>query len=442
MSIIYNTLNRLELEDKALTDNLDKAGIPHPVRKSMSFSVKALAMLMMLIFAGTGVLIWQWGDQFTSYSGLTLANTSSKQGLAGESNHELSPLATGEQIQPDAQLTAQSGDTRIAKDQSAVFSTPAPPQAVPEIVDVPTKKFKVVLAAMGKQQQVSPVVSSDDGDQVRGREKPGPQPSTVTAEKQVPTEPVQVIQGRRTVVKVDQFAESHDSKTIEVVSDTGKRSVTEKESPHKKQPGETNVAAVNVVSGMIKSSAARYNISTAASRKHEMTEVDLPDNEIQPGRVDKVVEEARVALSKGSYQQALVALQVLSSAPEDRVDYWLIKGSTHMGLGQLDPAEKAFAAAQLLAPGNAQLAVQRAVLKQEKNDHAGALEILKDAVISHPDVPEVFLNQGYSQQALGSLAEARHSFRIFLRMTEGRSLYREQRRVVSEWLAQFSFVSS
>jgi tetratricopeptide (TPR) repeat protein len=124
--------------------------------------------------------------------------------------------------------------------------------------------------------------------------------------------------------------------------------------------------------------------------------------------------------------------------PERRADYWLVKGSAHLGLGQLDLAEKAFAAAQPLAPDNAQIAVQRAIIQQENGDHASALQILEDAATRHPDVPEIFLNQGYSQQALGAVRDARRSFRIFLKISEGRSLYGEQRKAVKQWLAQFS----
>ena len=115
-----------------------------------------------------------------------------------------------------------------------------------------------------------------------------------------------------------------------------------------------------------------------------------------------------------------------------------MKGSAHLGLGELEAAEEAFALAQPLAPHNTHIALQRAVLKQEKGDHAGALRILDDAANNHLNVPEVFLNRGYSQQELGALREARHSFRIFLRLTEGRSLYDEQRQAVNEWLAQFN----
>ena len=154
--------------------------------------------------------------------------------------------------------------------------------------------------------------------------------------------------------------------------------------------------------------------------------------------IDEIMEEARLSLSRGRYHQALSVLAVLQPLPENRADYWVIKGSAHLGLGQLDEADKSFSSAQTLAPDNAQIAVQQAIIRQEQGDHLGALEILNGAANSHPDVPEIYLNQGYSQLALGADLQSRRSFRTFLAMTENRTLYQQQRMAVKQWLAQFS----
>jgi len=173
------------------------------------------------------------------------------------------------------------------------------------------------------------------------------------------------------------------------------------------------------------------------------TEPEAPQQMAAPAEtpaadIDDAVEQARYALSSGRYQRALSALAVLESVPGNRADFWLVKGSAHLGSGQLDLAGEAFEAAQELAPDNAQIAVQLAILNQEKGDHDSALRILQAAAIRHPDVPEIFLNRGYSQQALGAVQEAKRSFREFLQMTEDRSLYLQQRLAVKRWLAQFA----
>ena len=157
-------------------------------------------------------------------------------------------------------------------------------------------------------------------------------------------------------------------------------------------------------------------------------------NTVRQAGIEEVIEGARLALSRGQYQQALQSLERLQPIPDNRPDFWLIKGSAHLGNGQLDLAEVAFTSAQLLAPDNVQIALQQAILKQEKGDHAGALHILKALADRHPDVPEIFLNQGHSLYALGAEREARRSFRVFLRLTEGRSLYMQQRKAIKEWL--------
>ncbi len=157
---------------------------------------------------------------------------------------------------------------------------------------------------------------------------------------------------------------------------------------------------------------------------------------VQTSATDAAIEQARLALASGGYPRALAALAALDPIPENRADFWLVKGSAHLGLGQLEQAELAFASARTLMPDNAQIAVQQAILRQEQGDHPGALRILEAVAQRHPDVPEIFLNQGYSQQALGAVTEAKRSFRVFLRLTDGRALYMQQREAVRAWLAQ------
>lgn len=165
---------------------------------------------------------------------------------------------------------------------------------------------------------------------------------------------------------------------------------------------------------------------------------DLP-GPAQVDEMEELIDRARVALSRGYYTQALSILDSLDT-DSNRADFWLVKGSAHLGLAELEDAEAAFAAAQHLAPDNVHLAVQRAVVKQEQGDHVGALEILAAAEKDNPDVPEIYLNKGYSYYALGAVREAKRSFRVFLRLTENRSLYAGQRGAVESWLQQVAAI--
>ena len=151
-------------------------------------------------------------------------------------------------------------------------------------------------------------------------------------------------------------------------------------------------------------------------------------------RIGPVIDRARVALSRGHYGLALSTLAELTEAPEERSEYWFIKGSAHLGLGQLEPAEFALSAARSLAPQSAQVVVQLSILHQEKEQHALAVEMLRDAASLHPGVPEIYLNLGYSQLALGADSEARVSFRIFLELTKDSAFYTAQRVAIAQWL--------
>lgn len=153
-------------------------------------------------------------------------------------------------------------------------------------------------------------------------------------------------------------------------------------------------------------------------------------------RIGPVIERARLALSRGSYGLALATLAELEDAPEDRSEFWFIKGSAHLGLGQLAIAEDALSAARALAPMSAQVVVQLSILHQEKGEHARAVAMLEEAAIHHAQVPEIYLNLGYSQLALGDEGRARKSFRTFLELTSDSAIYAQQRVALANWLSQ------
>jgi len=219
----------------------------------------------------------------------------------------------------------------------------------------------------------------------------------------------------------------------DMVAATGEQRTALKEDSPELDPIEEPLVAADVRVDSVSPQVAQP--PTAPAEPDERRQISSWDT-AQPDRVEEVIEQARLALSRGRYQQAVSALESLEPVPEKRADFWLVKGSAHLGIGQLDLADMALTYAQALAPDKAQIAVQQAIVKQEKDDHASALQILTGAAIRHPNVPEIFLNLGYSQQALGAVRKAKRSFRTFLNLTENRSLYVQQRILVKEWLAQ------
>ena len=158
----------------------------------------------------------------------------------------------------------------------------------------------------------------------------------------------------------------------------------------------------------------------------------------QPDRIDVAVDEARNALSRGNYSHALAVLESVPEVSERRADYWLVKGSAHLALGMLEAAESSLVKAGSVAPDNPQVAVQLAIVKQEQNDHPAALRILAEAATKNAHVPEIFLNMGYSQIAVGAQPDAQRSFRTFMKLTRDRSRYQQQREALERWLQQAS----
>jgi Flp pilus assembly protein TadD len=168
----------------------------------------------------------------------------------------------------------------------------------------------------------------------------------------------------------------------------------------------------------------------------EFSGTPLLSSSEQPDLIDTAVDEARQALAHGNYSQALAALESDADVPEYRADYWLVKGSAYLALGMLESAERCLNKAGSAAPGNPQVAVQLAIVIQERDDHAAALQILAEAAAENAHVPEIFLNMGYSQLAIGAESEAQRSFRTFMKLTRDRSRYRQQREALERWLQQ------
>jgi Flp pilus assembly protein TadD len=67
---------------------------------------------------------------------------------------------------------------------------------------------------------------------------------------------------------------------------------------------------------------------------------------------------------------------------------------------------------------------------QERGDHAAAVRLLGEARELAPKSPQIYLNLGYSNDALNLTAEAERNYRHFLSMTEGDNSYAEQRKHV------------
>lgn len=403
MSIIYETLNRLEMESAGQADRSGRDGVKRLAGKRMRSPARGWATLTLLVLTGSGLALWHPNSPLSGFNQLPSANALGESVASEKTDHDLSSVPAGGQVSSQIQPAMPKNETAATKDQSAA---PLVQSSVEETVEIDAKPAKADKSPLGSQSHEETLELASSG----------PSKVEVAAAK---------------------------SNAAPAVSDklparVNKASLQTQASVPTAAVAGTKVSMVNALSAKPKPKPK----SAVPHKQPAKTQVASVGDAAEPNTVDRVIEQAGYALSRGRYQQALVALEKLSPIPERRVDYWLIKGNAYLRTGQLDSAEKALASAQALAPMNAQIAVQRAILQQEKGDHVTALQLLKDAGERNPNVPEIFLNQGYSEQALGAVQDARRSFRVFLRITEGRSLYTGQRKLVNEWLAQFPSTSN
>lgn len=142
----------------------------------------------------------------------------------------------------------------------------------------------------------------------------------------------------------------------------------------------------------------------------------------------------REQLRADAYADAAKSAQELARDFPERWEPWFWLGSAQLAQGHMDAADTALERAGKLNPKVAQIWVQRAVVAQERGDHASAINLLTQARDLSPKSPQIYLNLGYSNDALGQPAEAEKNYLRFLSLTEGDESYLLQRKPVIERL--------
>ena len=186
-------------------------------------------------------------------------------------------------------------------------------------------------------------------------------------------------------------------------------------------------------------SAPRPTVKPEKAEKAETTGKTEPVEPAAAGDVrmwESRAETIRERLKAGAYEDVSKYAQALSRDFPDRWEPWFWYGTAQLVLGQVGEAEIALDRATRANPRISQVWVQRAIAAQERNDHAAAVRFLGEARILAPKSPEIYLNLGYSYEALGMPADAEKYFRNFLALTEGNSVYEAQRKRIAEKLGQ------
>ena len=128
-------------------------------------------------------------------------------------------------------------------------------------------------------------------------------------------------------------------------------------------------------------------------------------------------------LKAGNYTEVEKNARQLTAAYSQRWEGWFWLGTALLGQGQMDGAEMALERAIRQNATIAEVWVQRAIVAQERGNHALALEQLNQSKMLAPNNPQVYLNMGFSFDALKQSRLAGESYQYFLRLTKGNPAY-------------------
>ncbi|MCP5005637.1 MAG: tetratricopeptide repeat protein [Planctomycetes bacterium] len=148
-----------------------------------------------------------------------------------------------------------------------------------------------------------------------------------------------------------------------------------------------------------------------------------PSSLLEEYVVGKHLRRARHLINIGSYAEAIDILKPIIDRQEEMWDAYLLMGAAHLGTGELDYAET-YLEMGLAIDGNVpQLWLQCAIVEQQRGEHEVALRILNETEKLSPNIPEVQLNIGYSNDAIGNQKLAVQAYNSFLQLTEGNPDY-------------------
>lgn len=183
----------------------------------------------------------------------------------------------------------------------------------------------------------------------------------------------------------------------------------------REEPGSPSMA-------LEKQPAVAFNDAAASATANEMNGWESRSREIR----DRV--------KAGAYAGIGWSAKALARDFPGRWEAWFWLGTAELAQGHTAEAETALENAGAINPGAADIWVQRAVVAQERGNHAEAIRLLSKARELSPNSPQIYLNLGYSSDALGQADKAAESYRRFLALTAGNSTYLAQRKPVIQRL--------
>ncbi len=150
--------------------------------------------------------------------------------------------------------------------------------------------------------------------------------------------------------------------------------------------------------------------------------------------VEKQLDRAKYLINIGSYAEAIDILKPIVDSSAETWNAYLLMGAAYLGMGELYHAESYLDMGLAVNGKNPQLWLQRAIVEQQKGNHKSALQILDETQKLAPDLPEVYLNIGYSNDAIGRKQSSAKAYNTFIKLTEGNTAYMIVRHKVLERL--------
>ncbi len=468
MSIVTDTLNRLQIERSRLTsqpesasslpEELSESAPPSPEEPSL-FSppevnhltpqasssvlrngIRLVAILAVLGGIGLGAYVWGLSlvpevAQFSLPPESIVESTAVGNGVAEESqpSEESPQSAVSDQIVqegeeqdhiPSDELGSQPAELASVVPAEAAIPKEDPKSLTTQSVTAPTLAESGQPAAEldAEPAELASVVPAE-----ATTSKEDPDEELATQSVTAPT----LAESEQPAIEATPLVTKKEKPKLEPLS-TAKPVPSSSDSRQARlsSPSENGVApTISQPLPSRRSAGTDGSLETDKGSKRAQSPVTVPPSATSSAA--KLV-RAQDLIKQQQYGQAVTSLQPLFVKPPDRWEPWFWLGTAQLGLGQLEEAEESFVEGLARDATVPQLCVQRALVSQQQGKFGEAVEALRQAELIAPQLPEVQLNLAYSLEVQGHIEPAVDHYHTFLALTEGNPAYYPARRKVLE----------
>lgn len=133
---------------------------------------------------------------------------------------------------------------------------------------------------------------------------------------------------------------------------------------------------------------------------------------------------------KRLYLEAIEVLEPLFALPPEEWETWFWMGTAQMGLGHYEEAQEYFREGLARDETIPELWVQGAVAEHQRGRYSHALNLLRQAELFAPSLPQVHLNLAFTLESQGNTRSALQHYRQYLSVTKRNASYLSTRQKV------------